>query len=78
LLEAWHEQTGRPEPTEKQRRTKERFENMTRRLWGALDQVDFLKTQFKTEEDVLDVPEHWPRFAVDDNGEVIRLPRADD
>ena len=36
--------------------------------------ADFLKTQFSAEEDVLDVPEHWPRFAVNEHDEVVRVP----
>src|SRR6185503_20037574 len=67
LLEALNEYAGRPEPTENQRRSKERFESIARRLWGALDLIDFLKTQFVTQEDVLDVPERWPRFAVNED-----------
>ena len=76
LLDAWHQQAGRPEPSEQQRRTAERFEGIARRLWGAMDMVDFLKTQFTTEEDVLDVPERWPRFAVNDDDEVVRVAQA--
>jgi hypothetical protein len=78
LLEALNEYAGRPEPTENQRRSKERFESIARRLWGALDLIDFLKTQFVTEEDVLDVPERWPRFAVNEDDEVVRLPRLEE
>lgn len=73
LLEASTEHAGRAPLTEKQRAAKERADALVRRLWGAVELTDFLKTQFTTGEDVLDVPEAWPRFAFTEHDEVRRI-----
>jgi hypothetical protein len=63
--------------SEQQQRTKAGLDAVVRRLWGAVALTEFLKTQFTTEEDVLDVPENWPRFAFTANGEVKRTTMHD-
>jgi hypothetical protein len=73
LMGACLEHGGRPEPTDKQRLGKERMDAIARRLFGVLDVVDFLRTQFLQEEDVLDVPERWPRFFINERAEVVRI-----
>jgi hypothetical protein len=74
LLENYLEHEGRMKPTPKQRAFLDRVNSIVRRIFGAVEMVEFLKTQFKTEEDVLDVAENWPRFAMTPSGEVVRLP----
>jgi hypothetical protein len=74
MLEAITEHAGRPPPTEAQKRAKAQFEGFARRLFGAVELTEFLKTQFKTQEDVLDVPENWPRFEFAKTTEVRRVP----
>jgi hypothetical protein len=78
LLENYLEHEGRAQPTPKQRAFLDRVNSIVRRIFGAVEMVEFLKTQFKTEEDVLDVPERWPRFAMTPSGEVKRLPFPDE
>jgi hypothetical protein len=73
LMAACLEHGGRPEPTEKERIGKARIDAIARRLFGVLDVVDFLKTQFLEEEDVLDVPEQWPAFFINERAEVVRI-----
>lgn len=68
------EHEGRPEPTEKQRRAKQWVEALISRLWGSPEVVAFLTTQLKGPEDVLDVPESWPRFRMMESGEVKPVP----
>ncbi|HVW23767.1 MAG TPA: lipase maturation factor family protein [Polyangiaceae bacterium] len=70
LMAAFTEHEGRPAPTETQRKNKERVDALIRGVVGSLDVVDFLKTQMTTAEDVLDIPEAWPRFRMDTTGEV--------
>src|SRR5438045_6149703 len=77
LLEAATEHAGRPPLSEQQQRAKARLDAVVRRLWGAVALTEFLKTQFLSEEDVLDVPENWPRFAFAANGEVKRATTHD-
>jgi hypothetical protein len=76
LFDVYVNHGGRPEPSEKQKASVARIEAGLRRVWGALDAADFLKTQFAGEEDVLDVRENWPRFRLRDDGIVERLPLA--
>lgn len=73
LLEASTAHAGRPPLSEKERLAKEKIDGVVKRLWGAVELTEFLKTQFTTEEDVLDVPENWPRFEFAADGEVRRI-----
>jgi len=73
MLEAITEHRGRPPPTEAQKRAKQQLEAIARRSFGAVELAEFLKTQFTTEEDVLDVPENWPRFEFTETTEVRRV-----
>jgi hypothetical protein len=70
LQQAFTEHEGRTEPTEAQRRTKARVEGAIKGIVGSLDMVEFLRSQLSGPEDVLDVPEAWPRFRMDASGEV--------
>jgi Lipase maturation factor len=70
------EYDGRPELTEKERRVKEWFDALVSRLWGSVEVVAFLTTQLKGPEDVLDIPESWPRFRMTETGEVKPVDRA--
>jgi hypothetical protein len=74
LIEASLEHGGRPEPTPAQKAKKARGQEIATRLFGGLDMMVFLKTQFTTEEDVLDVPENLPRFVIQPDTEVRRVP----
>jgi hypothetical protein len=73
MLEAIAEHAGRPPLTAAQTRAKERLDGIARRLFGAVELTEFLKTQFTTSEDVLDVPENWPRFEFTRSDEVKRI-----
>jgi hypothetical protein len=73
MLEAVTEHAGRPPLTEAQKKAKAQFEAFARRVFGAVELTEFLKTQFTTDEDVLDVPENWPRFTFTDTTEVRRV-----
>jgi hypothetical protein len=70
LLDCMNQQAGRPEPTPKQLELQQLGFN----CWGSLAFIEFLKTQFAEPEDVLDVPERWPRFAVSPAKEILRVP----
>ncbi len=72
LLDAYNHQEGRAPLPDKQRRVVERMDRFLRCLYGSMDVADFLKTQFATHEDVLDIEENWPRFAVLRDGKVVR------
>lgn len=74
LLAAYTQHEGRPALTDKQRQIKAKIDAVVRRVWGAVDMAEFLQTRFLADEDVLDTPERWPRFAVDDRAQVVRLP----
>jgi hypothetical protein len=74
LMAAFTDHEGRPPPTETQRRNKDRLDAAIRGIVGSLDVVDFLKTQMTTPEHVLDCPEAWPRFRMDETGEVKPVP----
>lgn len=71
LLDRMSHQEGRKIPTAKQRETEQRMAALVGRCWGSLPFIEFLKTQFTTIEDELDVPERWPRFAVLPSGQVL-------
>jgi hypothetical protein len=73
LLAAITQHEGRLAPTEQQRKNQQGIVNLTERSFGAVDLVEFLKTQFLTAEDVLDVPERWPRFKLTPQAEVVRI-----
>jgi hypothetical protein len=73
LLLALTKQIGRREPSEKQRQSRRGFEELAERSFGAIDLVEFLKTQFTSVEDVLDIPECWPRFKLTREAEVVRV-----
>jgi len=80
LIDVSTEHAGRPPLTEAQQRSKQRMMELGKRLVGSLETAEFLKTQFKSAEDVLDIPENYPRFAFDEHDEVKRIvelePRA--
>ena len=70
-LESFTNTLGRHEPTPKQREARERGTAFVKRVFGALSVIEFLKTQFTAEEDILDVPEHWPRFEFTPEAELV-------
>jgi hypothetical protein len=76
LLEASLEMAGRKKPTGRKLEARNRADAIVRRLFGGVDLVDFLKTQFHSEEDVLDVAEALPRFVLTSDAEVICVPAA--
>lgn len=77
LLKAYDERRGRKTPTEAQRQKIERLDQKLRRLFSVFDYGDFLRTQFLSEEDVLDVEERLPVFALKPDGEVVRVAETD-
>ncbi|HEX7478638.1 MAG TPA: hypothetical protein VF331_12580 [Polyangiales bacterium] len=70
-LEAFTEFAGRAEPTEQQKRVLAYLEAVVRRAWGVIELSEFLKTQFKGPEDMVDVPEALPRFRLTADDEVL-------
>ena len=54
----------------------ERLQLQLGRALGSFDLLTFLRTQFTTDEDVLDVPEDLPRFELLPNGEVKRVTQV--
>jgi hypothetical protein len=72
LLDAFTKFDGRPEPSVAQRQAEEARTAMVERLFGAVEFIEFVKTQFLDDEDVLDVPEELPRFTILDSTEVVR------
>jgi hypothetical protein len=75
LLAAYLEHEGRPKLEQTENPVLIWLERSARRLFGAIDMVELLKTEFQTEEHELDIPERWPRFAIQDDG-AIRLLEA--
>ena len=73
LLDHVSRQSGRLDPGPKQRAQQARVEALVGRCWGSVPFIEFLKTQFLGLEDVLDVPEQWPSFAVTPSKEVLRV-----
>jgi hypothetical protein len=74
LLESQLAQDGRPKLGTRQARLMNWANGIAQRLWGCLEMIEFLRTQFLSERDVLDIPERWPRFALARDGEIRRLP----
>jgi hypothetical protein len=70
LMTAFTSHEGRTQPTETDLAKSKRIEAAIRGIVGSLDMVDFLKTQMLGPEDVLDVPEAYPRFVMHADGEV--------
>jgi hypothetical protein len=77
LLDAMTKTRGQKEPTARKRAAREKSEASGRRGFGALVVVEFLKTQFTSEEDVLDIPERWPAFEYTADNEVVRVESPD-
>ncbi|MFI5306918.1 MAG: lipase maturation factor family protein [Polyangiales bacterium] len=75
VLQAYNEHEGRAAPSERQQRASAEIEAMLGRLWGAVDMAEFLRKRFTGPDDVLDVAESWPRFALLASGEVVRVER---
>ena len=73
LLQCVLTHEGRPSLTARQQSAKDQVAAIGERLWGALEAVRFLRTQFATNEDILDIPERWPRFRIQASGEVTRI-----
>jgi hypothetical protein len=73
LLDAMTKTRGQKEPTAKQLAAREKSEAAGKRGFGALVVVEFLKTQFTSDEDILDVPERWPAFEYTPDAEVVRV-----
>jgi hypothetical protein len=76
LLDAIAKTRGQKEPTARQRAAREKSQAAGMRAFGALVVAEFLKTQFTSEEDVLDVPEKWPAFEYTADNEVVRVDGA--
>jgi len=76
LLDRVSRQAGRAEPNEKQRAQQAKLDALVGRCWGSVPFIEFLKTQLTDPEDVLDVPEQWPSFAVTQSAEVLRVAAA--
>ena len=62
---------GRKPLTPRQELTRRKNEALAKRVFGALTVAEFLKGQFQTREHA-DIPENYPTFSFDQNGEVIR------
>lgn len=77
LLQAYDQRQGRRAPTEGQRQKTEQLDRTLRRLFSVFDYGDFLRTQFLSAEDVLDVEERLPVFALKPDGEVVRVEDTD-
>ena len=76
-LESFTKTMGRHEPPPKQRAARERADAFSKRVFGAVSVIEFLKTQFTSDEDVLDTPEHWPRFEFTQEAKLVYVaPRA--
>jgi hypothetical protein len=73
LLDAMTKTRGQKEPTAQQRAKREKSEAAGKRGFGALVVIEFLKTQFTTDEHVLDIPEQWPAFEYTADAEVVRV-----
>jgi hypothetical protein len=76
LLDAVTKTLGRHEPAAKQRAARERSAAFGKRCFGAITAIEFLKTQFTGDEDVLDIPEQWPRFAFTPQAELVCVQSA--
>ncbi|HMJ15793.1 MAG TPA: lipase maturation factor family protein [Polyangiaceae bacterium] len=74
LLAAYAQHQGRPVPDAKERERLARIEGIARRVFGPIEIIDFLKEQFKSDEDRLDNPEDWPHFRLLASGQVLRVP----
>jgi len=74
LLESQLAQSGRPEHGLRQARLVRWAHAVAQRIFGCFEVIEFLRTQFQSERDVLDVPECWPRFVLGSNTEIRRLP----
>jgi hypothetical protein len=70
LMQAFTEHEGRAKPSEAKQKSAEKAQAAVKGIVGSLDVVDFLRTQMAGPEDVLDTPEAWPRFRMDETGEV--------
>ena len=75
-LECFSEHEGRAPPTPAELRAA----SSTRRSvpsaaasGDAIEVMEFLKSQFATEEDILDIPENWPRFRIDAHGVITQI-----
>lgn len=73
LRDAGMKHEGRHELSERQRVAYDKSLEAAKRAFGVLKLVELLKTQFATEEDVLDIPERYPRFAFTSRAAVIRV-----
>jgi hypothetical protein len=78
LMAAFTAHEGRPTPTPAEREKKARIDALIHGIVGCLDVVDFLKTQLTGEADVLDCPERWPVFRMDESGEVKPVFRSEE
>ncbi|MEY4576686.1 MAG: hypothetical protein RL701_1389 [Pseudomonadota bacterium] len=73
LVHRIEHQAGRKQPTEKQQGEQQRLTDLLGRCWGSLPFTEFLKTQFTGAEDILDVPEQWPRVVVTPEAQVLAI-----
>jgi hypothetical protein len=72
LVKRYVEHEGRRPLSASQRRGAERVQAVAERLFGAVEMIAFLRTQFQGEDDLLDVPERWPTYVLASNGELVR------
>jgi Lipase maturation factor len=73
LLDLGLKMAGRTQPSEKQRKARERAFAMLTRAFGAIEVAEFLTREFTNEEDVLDIPECWPSYRILPSGRVERV-----
>jgi hypothetical protein len=73
LLDALFAYEGRPPPTPAAARAERWIKRFSAYTWGAVEMIDFLKTQFEGPEDAGDVPQACPRFRLEPSGEIRRV-----
>ncbi len=72
LLAVWTKWEGRPTPNAEEERKLARARAFEEWLWAKLDVHEFLRAQFTSEEDRLDVAEQLPHFRLTPNHEIVR------
>ena len=64
LFHNWMEHDGRRPLTQEEQRRKHAGDARARRFFSVVQMVEFMRGQFMGEEDITDIPENWPRFAL--------------
>jgi hypothetical protein len=69
--QAFTEHRGREPLTEKAAEALVKTEAVLANLWGAMEMMPFLRSQFAAPEHA-DIPENWPHFRLTEDDEVVR------